>query len=78
MKEITETMVHKMKFVQTYLAPMLKRLDPSINAVVYTYDHATEDEYVSVARNNGTQNVCVSMDSLAAMAVEVLREVALS
>ena len=77
MKEVTIEMVRKMKFVQDYLEPMVRRLDPSITAAAYTYDHGTGDEYVSLVRNSGTKNVCVSADSMAAMAVDVIREAVL-
>jgi hypothetical protein len=78
MKEITIEMVRKMKFVQDHVEPMVRRLDPSITAAAYTYDHATGDEYVTVVRNSGAENVCVSADSMAQLAVDVIKEVFLS
>ncbi len=78
MKEITEEMVRKMKFVQNHIEPIVKRLDPTVTAVAYTYDHATGDEYVSIVRNNGARHVCVSADSLAQLTVDVIKEEFLS
>ncbi len=77
MKNISLDMVRKMKFVQDHLEPMMRRLDPSITAAAYTYDHATGDEYVTVVRNNGAENVCVSADSMAQLAVDVIKGVCL-
>ena len=78
MKEVTVEMVRKMKFVQDHVEPMVRRLDPSVLAVAYTYDHATGEEYVSIARNGGAENICVSADSMAQLAVDVIKGVCLS
>lgn len=79
MKKISIEMVRKMKFVQDYLEPLLRRLDPGITAAAYTYDHATGDEYVSIVRGNAeTENVNVSADSMAQLAVDVIQGVFLS
>ncbi|MBR5782894.1 MAG: hypothetical protein IKY33_01565 [Clostridia bacterium] len=73
MKEITYEMVRKMKFVQDNLEPLMRRLDPKITAVVYTYDHGSGEEVVSVCRNADIVNVCVTADSLAALTMDVVR-----
>ena len=74
MKTITSEMVRKMKFVQDYLEPLLRRLDPSITAAAYTYDHSTGDEYVSLMRGSAaTENINVSADSMAQLAVDVIK-----
>lgn len=78
MKEITIEMVRKMKFVQDHLEPLLRRLDPNITAAAYTYDHATEEEYVTVVHPNGVENICVRADSMAQLTVDVIEEVFLS
>lgn len=78
MKEITMGMARKMKFVQEHVEPMIRRLDPSITAAAYTYDHATGDEYVTVVRNSGAENICVRADSMAQLTVDVIEEVFLS
>ena len=73
MKEITMEMVRKMKFVQQYVSPIVKRLDPHVQEVAYTYDHATGDEYVCVVCENNVQRVCVSADSMAQLTVDVVQ-----
>lgn len=73
MKMITHEMVCKMKFVQDHLEPLMKRLDPMITAVAYTYDHGSGEEVVAVCRNDKVENICVSADSMAALTVDVVR-----
>ena len=78
MRKINEEIVRKMKFVQTCLEPMLKRLDPSILAAAYTYDPSTGGEYVCLMRNNDAVEICVSADSMAQLAVDCIKEAVLS
>lgn len=74
MREITKEMISKMGFVQMYLQSLMQRLDPTINAVMYTYDDGAGEEYVVVCRNGKNQRICVTGDSLAAMTMDVIRE----
>ena len=78
MKEISIEMARKMKFVQDHVAPVVKRLDPNVIDVAYTFDHSAGDEYVCVVHNDYVQKVCVSADNCAQLLVDVMQEVFLS